>query len=231
MIWNGPLSTIQQFTQPYHALPIPLLSTRSAEGTFLDVPRWVGVDEKACRVQDLIPGAGILRFPVDVQTYNMDALEEMTEKFANLVTTREEFKLSFVLIEQYPVRAVRAADRGKSAVPWRDNVLLIAPVLLYRSFDIDTIPPTRHEYLDDLAWGKGEELRNVLVDGAKEMGGHFSYVNYAYGGESLEEVYGKENLKRLRGLKRRYDPENKFGSYAPIGLEDDQGGEKERTEL
>lgn len=179
-------------------------------------------------MQDVLPGTGILRFPVDVQTHNLDALAEMTEKFTDLVTTKEEFQHSFVLIEQYPVRAVRAADRSKSAVPWRDNVLLIAPILLYRTLDMATTPPTRHEHLDELAWRRGEDLRNVLVEGAKETGGHFSYVNYAYGGESLEEVYGKENLERLRKLKRRYDPQNKFGFYAPIGLEDQNEGDEER---
>ena len=235
MLWNGPFSTIKQFTQPYHDLPIPFFSNTSAEGTFLDVPTWIEVNENAvaCSVLDLIPGTGMIRFPVDTQTYNLDALAEMTQKFNNLVTEGEEFSHSFVLIEQYSTGGVKAADPSKSAVPWRDHVLLIAPMLLYPALDMSTTPPTLNEHLDEVAWKKGEEIRQSLVDGAAEEGGHFSYVNYAYGGESLEEVYGKENLGKLRDLKKTYDPENKFGFYAPVGIGNANQGkeERERDEL
>lgn len=42
------------------------------------------------------------------------------------------------------------------------------------------------------------------------------YLNYASGGESLEQVYGSDRLKYLRAAKKRYDPLNKFGVYMPI---------------
>ncbi|CAO2654889.1 Nn.00g116220.m01.CDS01 [Neocucurbitaria sp. VM-36] len=235
VLWNGPLSSIRQFTQPYHDLHIPLLSSSSAEGNFLDAPKWFEVDENAvpCRLADLMPGAGLLRFPTDIQTYNLDAFARLITKFTTLVTESEDFKNSFLLIEQYPTRAVRAADRRKSAVPWRDHVLLISPALLYPSLDMSTSPPTPNAHLDELGWNKGEELRQVMIDGATETGGHYAYVNYALGDESAEEVYGKENLERLRKLKKTYDPENKFGFYAPIGFRDEhkRKGEGERDEL
>lgn len=45
-----------------------------------------------------------------------------------------------------------------------------------------------------------------------------SYVNYAHGDESLQEMYGFESwrLEKLRALKTLWDPEGKFGFYAPI---------------
>ncbi|KAK0649274.1 hypothetical protein B0T16DRAFT_436233 [Cercophora newfieldiana] len=42
-----------------------------------------------------------------------------------------------------------------------------------------------------------------------------AYLNYAVGGEGLENVYG-ERLERLRALKKVWDPENRFGFYIPI---------------
>jgi len=69
------------------------------------------------------------------------------------------------------------------------------------------------------------------VEGARKVGGHHSYVNYAYGGESLEDLYGVENLERLSKLKRAYDPGNRFGFYAPIMPKAKEGGRSNRDEL
>ena len=42
------------------------------------------------------------------------------------------------------------------------------------------------------------------------------YINFAYGDEPLEEIYG-ESLPRLRELKREWDPEGAFNQWFPIG--------------
>lgn len=41
------------------------------------------------------------------------------------------------------------------------------------------------------------------------------YVNYSPGDASLEEIYGRDErrLARLRALKKKWDPKNKFGYY------------------
>lgn len=45
-----------------------------------------------------------------------------------------------------------------------------------------------------------------------------AYVNYSFGDETVPEVYGHEpkNLKKLRRLKKKYDPEGAFNFYMPI---------------
>ena len=45
-----------------------------------------------------------------------------------------------------------------------------------------------------------------------------AYVNYANGFEPVEQWYGHEawRLERLRGLKAKYDPYNRFRYYNPI---------------
>lgn len=71
--------------------------------------------------------------------------------------------------------------------------------------------------LDAKAVAFGEGIRRILhdADGGGEM---HTYVNYAHGDESLEEVYGYETwrLARLRALKVKYDPLGRFGFYEPI---------------
>lgn len=46
-----------------------------------------------------------------------------------------------------------------------------------------------------------------------------TYVNYAHGDETLEELYGYDHawrVARLKLLKDKYDPTGKFDFYAPI---------------
>ena len=45
-----------------------------------------------------------------------------------------------------------------------------------------------------------------------------AYVNYATGEESLREVYGYEpwRQRKLKDLKKKYDPEGRFNFYVPI---------------
>lgn len=46
------------------------------------------------------------------------------------------------------------------------------------------------------------------------------YVNYAFGDETQEQVYGYEpwRLQRLRELKKKYDPQGRFNFYEPIKI-------------
>ncbi|KAJ4370853.1 hypothetical protein N0V86_008546 [Didymella sp. IMI 355093] len=64
----------------------------------------------------------------------------------------------------------------------------LAAAPLWLSQDLDTTPPSRNPDLDDMAWSFGMRLRKNFIDGAKDNGGHQSYVNYAYGEETLEEI-------------------------------------------
>lgn len=71
--------------------------------------------------------------------------------------------------------------------------------------------------LDPIAVQAGKNLRQILQDasGREEM---HSYVNYAHGDETLQEMYGFADwrLEKLRTLKGLYDPDGKFSFYAPI---------------
>lgn len=84
--------------------------------------------------------------------------------------------------------------------------------------------------LDERAMRHGEAIRKILVEGAKNQGGWHTYVNYAHGGETLEEIYGKEpwRIEKLKSLKQEYDPRNLFKYYAPlVATEESQEGHSE----
>lgn len=62
-------------------------------------------------------------------------------------------------------------------------------------------------------------MRQALVEGSGE-GRLNAYVNYAFGDETLPEMYGHESwrLEKLSRLKKQYDPLGRFNFYAPIDL-------------
>lgn len=53
------------------------------------------------------------------------------------------------------------------------------------------------------------------ASGHKEMR---TYINYAFGNETLAELYGSQSrVAKLRDLKRKYDPQNVFRFFGPPG--------------
>lgn len=87
--------------------------------------------------------------------------------------------------------------------------------LMRRYFDV------RFDSSDSPLIGFAEEWRNQTVDlwnAGQPTRPPTTYMNYAAGYESLEAMYGFDawRLDRLRQLKRKYDPENRFAWYNPI---------------
>ena len=71
--------------------------------------------------------------------------------------------------------------------------------------------------MDEKAAKLGNDLRQILYEGSGRSELH-TYVNYAYGDESLQNMYGYEEWRqeRLLSLKNKYDPDRKFSFYSPI---------------
>ena len=71
--------------------------------------------------------------------------------------------------------------------------------------------------LDAVVLKAGKEIRKVLIEGLGSTPFN-AYVNYAFGDETIEELYGHEKWRtdKLRALKTKYDPKNRFSFYAPI---------------
>lgn len=69
----------------------------------------------------------------------------------------------------------------------------------------------------ELARTYAKEVKNMWDAGDPELK-PLTYVNYAFGDESVESIYGYDSwrLERLRGLKQKYDPTNVFRYYNPI---------------
>jgi hypothetical protein len=109
--------------------------------------------------------------------------------------------------------SVREGEAERNAVPWKRDRLLLAPAFYYPAMNPSTSSP--NQTLTARALTAGLAIRQILIDGAKKSGGHHSYVNYAYGGETVKELYGG-HVVMLRELKRKWDGEDRFRYYAPV---------------
>lgn len=72
-----------------------------------------------------------------------------------------------------------------------------------------------------MSWAEpGDPVEDAVNDFAREVRQDLAaesgypdlsvYVSYAHGDETVEQVYGKDKLPRLVGLKKRWDPNNVF---------------------
>jgi FAD/FMN-containing dehydrogenase len=150
-------------------------------------------------------GSNLLRFPSNFERYPVAGLRAVYDIFASLPDFLSNY--SAMALEGYSTAAVRAVPDKSTAYQDRYNELLLTPFLIYQPGD---------EALDREAEAWGDKIRRALVNASGKP--LHAYVNYAYGDEGAEALYGYEpwRLERLRALKAQYDPHGKFDYYNPI---------------
>ncbi|KAI1155314.1 FAD binding domain protein [Nemania diffusa] len=199
------VSTVDSvYTEPFHGLGP--LTTDAAGGYYTDLPAWTGNSNDAppCQKAGLVN----MRFPIDLQTYNIAAQRQVYDRFASATKTTPALNGSLFLFEGYSLQGVKAIPSHQTAFPNREANLLVSPLLTYA-------PDT--PALDKTAADLGESLRRILYEGSGQEELH-TYVNYAFGDETMKNWYGHEQWRqdRLKALKQKYDPFGKFSFYAPI---------------
>ncbi|TGO55564.1 hypothetical protein BCON_0090g00070 [Botryotinia convoluta] len=111
---------------------------------------------------------------------------------------------SSVFVECYSFETAKKFPDSSSSYPFRSTVKYIALV--------------NNKYtdasLDQAAEAFGTKVRDLWrsTDGRKQ---NSTYINFAFGDESLPTVYG-DNVARLQELKRKYDPCNRFDQWFPL---------------
>ncbi|KAI1361510.1 FAD binding domain protein [Xylaria arbuscula] len=194
------------YTQPF--IDIGPLLTDAAGGSYKDIPVWTGLgnDSPVCQKSGLVN----IRFPIDLQVYNVQAQRKAYDLFASATKATPALNGSAFLFEGYSTQGVKKVPHDSTTYRNRQANLLVAPLLTYAPGG---------EELDRTAAKLGESLRTILYKGSalKEK---YTYVNYAFGDETEQNLYGYEEWrqKRLKSLKKKYDPRGKFSYYAPIKL-------------
>ncbi|KAK2038886.1 FAD-binding domain-containing protein [Colletotrichum somersetense] len=167
-------------------------------------------DENAFICQD---GHTRLTATAGLQVYNLTAERQIFDSFTKCITSNPELAAGGnVLHEGYSTKAVQAQNPADSAYPFRDDHHLMLVQIIVSD-------PS----LEPAGWEWAKEVRDFWNNGQPTRPAD-AYVNYANGFEPVEQMYGHEawRLQRLRELKAKYDPSNRFRYYNPI-----IGGEKD----
>lgn len=166
----------------------------------------LGLGDPVCRKNNNLLGT-----PASLPLWNSTAMRKAFGLFSEL-TADQRFATSGFLLENYGMKGVHAVDESSTAIPSeeRRNSILTSPALWWAGDD---------EEAKQKASKFGKAMSDAMNEGQFEgERKRHSYVNYASGEESLEEVYGHEEwrLEKLRKLKKAWDPLNRFGFYMPI---------------
>lgn len=87
---------------------------------------------------------------------------------------------------------------------------------MYKRSSLLALYPTS-SISDDIAPLYGHQMRTLFHAGDQPGRPLNTYVNYAYGDESTEMMYGGGwRERKLRDLKEKWDPHGRFGWYHPI---------------
>ncbi|KAK0746969.1 hypothetical protein B0T18DRAFT_489395 [Schizothecium vesticola] len=204
-VFGGELAELEEFAAPFRVLgPV---AEQSWEGkTYMEINRLGGSDETS----ELACGKGYYRhmFGSYYKRHNVTAmrrvhsiLTDMTRKYPGAGN------LSFFFVEGYAQQGVIKVPADSTAVPYRAYPLLSVPIFTY----------TDPSWSDDII-ATTMEIKRVMTESGGPGEPPRGYVNYGFGNEESEELYGHEKwrLEKLRRLKRKYDPEGKFSFYAPI---------------
>lgn len=203
-VYHPGLSIPSKYTDPLHALSPTTVTTHLTDLTGTNAFLLADKGGIACA-----NGLSRKLIPISVTHYHLASLRRAFTIFSTLPTS---LRGSVIFLENYDNTAVAAVDADSTAYPDRGGRVLIAPLLNYSP---------GNSSLDAEAFEVGTKLRDAFVEGSGEGDGEsrlVTYVNYARGDESLQAVYGYEEwrLERLRALKRVWDPQGRFGFYAPI---------------
>lgn len=174
-------------------------------GTYLDLAAWtmISMADGPCRKL----GSSNLRWPLYLDTYNIGAVKQAYDMFADALQGKPELAHSIFMFESYALQGVRNSDSKDGAFAFRNDSILLAPLISFPSDDKD---------LAGMAVMLGEALRNTLHKASGRETMH-TYVNYAFR-DSSEEMYGTETWRqeKLARLKAKYDPHGRFVFYNPV---------------
>ncbi|KAI1141494.1 FAD binding domain protein [Hypoxylon sp. FL0543] len=204
ILQEGVTAVDATYTAPFQALgPV---ATDAAGGSYTDLPAWTGNANTSppCQKAGLVN----VRFPIDVDSYNIDAQRKAYDLFASTTQQTPALNNSLFLFEGYSLQGVKAVPQKSTAFPFRGDNLLLSPLITYAPAGPD---------LDQAAAKLGNDLRQILYEGSGRSELH-TYVNYAFGDETTKNWYGYEQWRqdRLLELKNKYDPSRKFSFYGPI---------------
>lgn len=148
-----------------------------------------------CQKGNRAPGYGVMLSKLDPK-----AFREVWNEYTSFVARDPALLQTSTVVELYPTEKSTQFD---SAFPYR-GIKSVAVLL----------QSVRDPKFDEIARESGRKIRSLWAEGSG-LDEFQCYVNYGYGDESLEAVYGK-SLPRLKELKKVWDKHGRFNQVFPI---------------
>ncbi|KAI0886282.1 uncharacterized protein GGS22DRAFT_199566 [Annulohypoxylon maeteangense] len=140
---------------------------------------------------------------VNLRNVSAPALVSSFNDMASFFQKHPSARASGIILETWPIEATVATPDNATAFPWRETATY---VMIQMKWDNSSDPVKGPA--NDFA----RTTRSNLAANSG-FGGLAVYVNYAYGDETPQELYGESKLPRLVELKKKYDPTNAFRFY------------------
>ncbi|KAJ2999372.1 hypothetical protein NUW58_g8 [Xylaria curta] len=201
--WSGSQSGAQKYLMPFDK--IGPVSIEDGNVPYPEIP-----DRTGSGLNDVVCEPGFEHIVGQTETFvwNITAQRKIYDLYNEKVRAQPLLNSTVVTMEGYSTEGVKAGESSSSAFPWRNS---------YNHLAFISISYAPNPALDQFALEWRNETRALWREGDP---GHLptNYVNYAWGDEPLESVYGYEpwRLEKLRSLKSRYDPSGRFNYYNPI---------------
>ncbi|KAK4223289.1 hypothetical protein QBC38DRAFT_548593 [Podospora fimiseda] len=201
-VYRGPADEAEKLLAPFNAIDavsstmgdVPYSQVATVQGTSWDSP--------ICQ-----HGNVHVTSTVFLQVYNLTTERQIFEGFKRRAKSSPALAAqSFIMHEGYSTEAVDKIDAASSAYPFRSD---------YHLTLFDAVVPSPEYEPEARAWAA--EVRDQWMAGqpGRKLD---AYVNYASGLETAPDWYGHESwrIDRLKSLKAKYDPYNRFRYYNPI---------------
>ncbi|KAI5868214.1 hypothetical protein GGS23DRAFT_544560 [Durotheca rogersii] len=201
-IYTGPETPARELLKPFFDLNPPV--ARAQQIPFHEIPLNImnGLIEAACDTK-----AGIHSIhTLNVRKFSAPTYIKAFDKIDAFYKKYPDARASGLILETFHNGAVSTVPDGATAYPWRDAK---------GNFMLQMRWPGLDNPLSEIANNFGLELRDDFqaTSGYPELS---AYVNYAWGDETAEQIYGRNKLPRLIALKKKWDPNNVFGYSNPI---------------
>ncbi|KAF2008888.1 FAD-binding domain-containing protein [Aaosphaeria arxii CBS 175.79] len=205
ILYNGPASAADKWVAPFRQFSPIDIQNGTATYPQLSGITGNGINDAICQHENL----NRIRYPIYLDRFDPGAGKATFDYFNKTISDHPGLAGSLMLFEGLSTQAVKSVRLDSTAIPHRDYFVLSSPVVTYAP----------DASLDAIAEDFGRNLRMTLHNASKAEKMH-TYVNYAVGEESLENIYGYNSWRvhDLKKHKRAYDPQDRFRWYAPIGV-------------
>jgi FAD/FMN-containing dehydrogenase len=203
--FRGSAADAAQYFTPFDA--IATVSTDSGDVPYPDLAHSqnVGLDDISCTgsAERLITTTGLRVFNITAEQQIFDSFKKRIAEQPSLAT------YTFIIHEGYSTQAVEDKNPANSAYPFRAD----RHVTQFQG----NLASNATKQDQDQMWKWAREVQDLWNAGQPTRRPD-SYVNYANGFETVQDWYGHEpwRVAKLRGLKAKYDPSNRFRFYNPV---------------